>query len=111
VIIYLLHWVHLPTTNVFTSDRPRLVLESDAIVIAFGYDVGIPFTCGVKEIKLLAPIALPLRLGAVVASRFGLIALQMALSTGQAASARALWLPLGRGIALSLLSRDRPCPR
>jgi hypothetical protein len=112
VVVGLVDGVHFPATHVLAGDEARLVLEGDAVVGAFGYEVGIPLARRVEEVELLAPIALPLRLGAVVARRLGLVALEMALSTRQASCARALGLALGRGIAaLSLLGRAWPASR
>jgi hypothetical protein len=108
MVVGLVDGVHFAATNILAGDDARLVLEGDAVVGALGYQIGVPLARRVEEVELLAPIAFPLRLGAVVAGRFGLVALEMALPTRQASRARALWLALGRSIALPLLGRTGP---
>lgn len=100
--------VHFAAAYIFASNNPRLVLEGDAVVVALGDQVGILFAGSVEEVELLAPVALALRLCAIVASGFGLVALEMALSAGQAAGAGALWLAIGGCIAVSFLGRGGP---
>jgi hypothetical protein len=108
MVVGLVDGVHFPATDVLAGNDARLVLEGDAVVGALGYEIGVPLARRVEKVELLAPIALPLRLGAVVAGRFGLVALEVALPARQAPSARALWLALGRSIAFPLLGRTGP---
>jgi hypothetical protein len=111
VVVWLLYGIHFPPTNIFACDDPRLVLKGNAVVGALGYDVGVSFASCVQEVELLAPTAVALRLGAVVAGGFRLVALEMALSAGQTAGARALRLAVRGRIALSFLGRHGPTAR
>lgn len=95
--------VHLPSPNIFASYGPRFILECNLVVGAFGYEVGILFACGVEEVEFLAPIAVALGFGAVVACGLCLVALEMALPAGQAACARPLGLAICGRVAVSLL--------
>jgi hypothetical protein len=103
--------VHLAAPHVLAGNEARLVLEGDAVVVALGDEVGLFLARRVEEVELLAPVALALRLGAVVARRLGLVALEMALSARQTSCARALGLAVGRGLAVSLLGRSRAAAR
>jgi hypothetical protein len=79
VVVGLLDGVHLAAAHILAGNGARLVLEGDAVVVALRDEVGILLARGVEEVELLAPVALALRLGAVVARRLGLVALEMAL--------------------------------
>lgn len=111
LVLWLLHRVHLAPADIFARNDSGLVLERDAIVVALWYEICIALACGVEEVELLAPVALALRLGAVVAAGLRLIALEMPLSAGQTAGARALGLAVGRGIAVALVGRHSPAAR
>lgn len=80
--IQLFYRVHFPASNILGGNYSRLILEGYAVVVPLRYKVGIALACRVEEVELLAPIAVALRFGAVVARWFRLIALEMALSTG-----------------------------
>lgn len=77
------------------------------VVDALWYQIGILLASGIEEIELLAPVAVALGLGAVVASWLGLVAFEMAFSAGQTASTRPLWFAFGGSVALSLLGLRR----
>lgn len=111
VAVWLLDGVHITPADVLAGNDARLVLEGDAVVGAFGYEVGMSLARGVEKVQLLPPIAFALRLGAVIARRFRLVTFEMALSARQAAGARALGLAVGCRIALALLRGRRPTSR
>jgi hypothetical protein len=107
VSVFPLDGVHLAAAHILGGNDARLVLEGDAVVGALGDEVGLLLARRVEEVELLAPVALALRLCAVVARRLRLVALEMALPARQASRARALRLPLGRGIVVPLLRGPR----
>ena len=105
--IHVLYRVHFSAAHILGCNGPRFVHEGYLIVYALGYYVCISLACGVEEVEFLAPVALALRLEAVVAGWLGLVAFEMAFSACQTASARPLWLFLGRCIAGSLAGGQR----
>jgi hypothetical protein len=72
------------------------------VVDTLGNQVRVPLAGSVEEVELLAPIALALRLEAVAAGRLGLVALEMALPTCQAAGTCSLGFVVWCRIAGSL---------
>lgn len=105
VCVGLLRRIHLSPTYVFGRDYPRLILECDLIFGAFGNQIGVLLAGCVKEVELLAPITVALRLCAVVATRLVLVALQMPFPARQASCARPLRLAFWGSVALPLLRR------
>lgn len=112
VVVVIVHGIgiHVAAANILGGNGARLVLEGDAVVIALGNEVGGALAGRVEEVELLAPAALALRFGAVVARRLALVALEMALSARQAAGARALGLGLGGAVVVSLARRGGARP-
>lgn len=106
-VLHFLVWIHFLTANILGCNRPGLVLERDLVVDALGYQICIAFTSGIEEIQLLAPITVTLRFCAVGTGGLGFVALEMALSTRQAAGASALWLSVWSSITVSLLRWSR----
>jgi hypothetical protein len=99
----LFHRIHLAPAHIFGRNDPRLVLESDLVLGALGDQVSVLLACCVQEIELLAPVAVSLRLCAVVAAWLVLVTFQVPFPACQAPRARPLRLALGCGIAFPFL--------
>src|SRR5690242_14276360 len=97
--------IHLSSTYILGCDDSRLILEGNLVLSTLGNQIRVPLAGGVKEIELLAPVALTLRFCAVVAARLGLVAFQMPLSACPAARTRSLRFSFRSGVALPLFGR------
>jgi hypothetical protein len=107
VSIQVLDWIHLFAAYILGGDSPRLVQEGDLVVYALGDQVCVLLARGVEEVEFLAPIALALRLEAIVTRRLGFVTLQMPFPASQAPGTRSLGLVVRCGIASPLLGRQR----
>lgn len=98
VRVHFLDGIHFSTTDVFRGNCAGFVHEGYLVVDALGNQVCAAFAGGVEKVEFLPPIAVALRLEAVVARGLGLVAFEMALSARQAAGACALGLVVECGI-------------